>query len=218
MQEPREQTLAEEWASGIVHGLAVLALLAGTPFLILAAAERGATAVAGVSVFAATALLLYFCSTMYHLLPNGSAKTLFDRFDHCAIFLLIAGTYTPFSLTALMGWQGWTLFGMIWGAAVVGIVSTLFPKLCNHWVKLTLYLGMGWMVLLFIRPMCAHLGWAGMSWLIGGGAAYSLGVFFYANSGPRYWHCIWHVFTVAGTACHFFAILWYVVGQRTVIP
>jgi hemolysin III len=207
----RPQTLGEEIANSITHGVGLIASLAGAPFLILAAAHHGDVhAVVAVSIFAASMILLYLCSMTYHFLPHGGAKRLFDLLDHCAIYLLIAGTYTPFALSVLDGATGWTLFGLIWSAALLGIVTTLVPMLRITKVQLGLYLAMGWVIVFFIRPLCQHLPFDGLLWLIAGGLAYTVGVVFYSLTKPRYFHFIWHIFTVAGTTCHFFAVLWYV--------
>jgi len=208
----REQSAGEEIANSITHGVALVAALAGAPLLIVAAVRQGgALTVVGVSIFAASMVLLYVCSMMYHSLPRGAAKRLFNRLDHCAIYLLIAGTYTPFALSVVGGAPGWTLFAVIWSAALIGIAAILVPRLRQSKVRLILYLGMGWVILFFMRPLCQHLPVDGLIWLVTGGLAYTFGVVFYAFTAPRYWHFIWHLFTIAGTTCHFFAVLWYVI-------
>ncbi len=210
-REDRPQTLGEEIANSISHGVGFIAALAASPFLIWVAAGKGETlTVVAASIFAASMVLLYLSSMMYHCLPENRAKRVFLIFDHIAIFLLIAGTYTPFALGVLRGAVGWTLFGLIWGAALFGIITQLAPKLRHSKLSLALYLGMGWMVVLVIRPLCLALPLNGLLWLIGGGLAYTVGVIFYVAKA-RYSHFIWHLFTIAGTTCHFFAILWYVV-------
>jgi hemolysin III len=211
-RKDRPQSLGEEIANSISHGVGLIAALAAAPFLIWAAAEKGeALTIVGVSIFATSMVLLYLSSMMYHCLPsNRAAKRVFLIFDHIAIFLLIAGTYTPFALGVLRGTLGWTLFGLIWGVALFGIITKLVPKLRHSKLSLGLYLGMGWMVVLVIRPLCQHLPFDGLLWLVAGGLAYTVGVIFYV-ADKRYSHFIWHLFTIAGTTCHFFAILWYVV-------
>ena len=218
MEEPivagaddREQSLGEEIANSLSQGVALAAALAGTPVLVLAAMRKGeALAVASVSIFAASMVLLYLSSMLYHFLPKNRAKELFLIFDHIAIFLLIAGTYTPFALDVLGGTLGWTLFGLSWGTAAVGILTKLSPKLRHSWLSLVLYLGMGWMILPVIGPLYERLPFAGMVWVVAGGVAYTAGVIFYLGRA-RYSHFIWHLFTMAGTTCHFFAILWYAI-------
>jgi hemolysin III len=210
-QEDRHQSPGEEIANGISHGVGVIAALAGAPVLIWAAVRKeDALTVVAVSIFAASMVLLYLSSMIYHFLPTGRAKRVFLVLDHIAIFLLIAGTYTPFALEVLRGTLGWTLFGLVWGIALFGTITKLVPKLRHAGLSLVLYLGMGWMILPMIRPLYEHLPLHGMLWLIAGGLAYTLGVIFYV-ARARYAHFVWHLFTLAGTTCHFFAILWYVV-------
>ena len=207
----RPQSLGEEIANSISHGVGLIAALAAAPFLILVAANKDdALTVVGVSIFATSMVLLYLSSMLYHCLPKNRAKRVFLIFDHIAIFLLIAGTYTPFALGVLRGVVGWTLFGLIWGTALFGIMTKLTPKLRHSKLSLVLYLGMGWMIVLVIRPLYQHLPLNGLLWLIGGGLAYTVGVIFFVAK-TRYSHFIWHLFTIAGTTCHFFAILWYAV-------
>ena len=204
----RPQTLGEEIANAISHGVGLLAAMVAAPFLIYAAAQRGELmGIVGASIFAATTILLYLSSTIYHSLPRNGAKRLFQVFDHISIFLLIAGTYTPFTFGVLRGTMGWTVFGLIWGTAIFGIVTKLVPRLRHSKLSLLLYLGMGWMVVLVIRPLWQHLPLTTFLWLIAGGLAYTGGVVFYAADKMRYGHFIWHLFTIAGTACHFVAIL-----------
>ncbi len=210
-EEDRPQSLGEEIANSISHGVGLLAAMAGAPLLILAAIQKGnALSVVSVSIFAATMVVLYLSSMIYHCLAENRAKQLFLIFDHIAIFLLIAGTYTPFALLILKGALGWTLFGVVWATAIVGTITKLIPKLRHSKLSLSLYLAMGWVVLPFIRPLYQHLPLNGLLWLIAGGVAYTLGVIFFVIRA-RYAHFIWHLFTIAGTTCHFFAVLWYVV-------
>ena len=207
----RPQTLGEEIANSVSHGVAMLAALAAAPFLIIAATQRGgALDIVGASVFAAAMVLLYFTSTLYHMLPRNKAKRLFQILDHSAIFLLIAGTYTPFTLGVLRGTWGWTLFGLVWSLALAGIVlkvvfGTRYPRL-----SMFLYLAMGWLVVIAIKPLWLHVSAWGIFWLLAGGIAYSAGtIFFAAGDRIRYGHFIWHLFVIAGTACHFVAVLNY---------
>jgi hemolysin III len=210
-REDRPQSLGEEIANSISHGVGLIAALGAAPFLIWVAANKGETlTIVGVSIFAISMVLLYLSSMMYHCLPRNRAKRVFLIFDHIAIFLLIAGTYTPFALGVLRGTLGWTLFGLIWGTTLFGIITKLVPKLRHSKLSLVLYLGMGWMIVLVIRPLYHDLPLNGLLWLIGGGLAYTIGVIFYVAKA-RYSHFIWHLFTIAGTSCHFFAILWYAV-------
>jgi hemolysin III len=207
----RYQSLGEEIANGISHGVGLVAALVASPFLILVAARKDQPlSVVAVCIFATSMVLLYLSSMMYHCLPRRPAKRLFAIFDHIAIFLLIAGTYTPFALVVLRGTLGWTLFGLIWGAALFGIITKVVPKLRHPKLSLALYLGMGWMIVPALHPLYQHLQLSGMLWLVGGGLAYTAGVIFYVAKA-KYCHFVWHLFTIAGTTCHFFAILWYAV-------
>ena len=208
----RLQTLGEEIANSVSHGAALLAAVAGTPFLVIGAVRHGDRLnVAGASIFAATMVLLYFTSMLYHALPVArGAKRLFQVLDHSAIYLLIAGTYTPFTLGVLRGPWGWTLLALIWSMALAGVVlkavaGTRFPRLST-----AIYLAMGWSVVIAIKPMWQLMpGW-GLFWLVAGGLAYTLGVAFYATDWRlRYGHFVWHLFVAAGTACHFIAVLNY---------
>ena len=209
--QERPQSLGEEIANSVSHGIALLAALVAAPVLVIAALGRGdATGVVGAGVFASTMLLLYLTSTLYHALARNRAKPVFQVLDHGAIFLLIAGTYTPFTLGVLRGPWGWTLFGLVWSLAFAGVVlkaicGTRYPRLSMY-----LYLAMGWLALIAIYPLWLHIpGW-GLFWLLAGGIAYTVGVAFFANDERvRYNHFIWHLFVIAGTACHFIAVLWY---------
>lgn len=217
----RQQTLGEEIANSISHGLALLAALVAAPFLVISAARQGDTLdVVGVSVFALTMVLLYSASMLYHAMParatDGSsgerrgAKGVFQILDHSAIYLLIAGTYTPFTLGVLRGPWGWTLFGLVWTMALGGIAAKSFAGI--RWPRLStiLYLAMGWIAIIAIKPMWMLIpGW-GLFWLIAGGLAYTLGVvFFVLDERFRYSHFVWHLFVAAGTACHGVAVYFY---------
>jgi hemolysin III len=164
----------------------------------------------GASVFAATMLLLYLTSTLYHALPRNRAKSVFQVLDHGAIFLLIAGTYTPFTLGVLRGPWGWTLFGIVWGLAFAGVVLKAISGVRFPTLSTLLYLAMGWLALIAVKPLWLHVPAWGLFWLLAGGFAYTVGVFFFVvDDRFRYSHFIWHLFVVAGTACHFVAVLWY---------
>ncbi|MES2000494.1 MAG: hemolysin III family protein [Pseudomonadota bacterium] len=207
----REQSQAEEIANSISHGVGLVAALVGTPFLILHAARHGdGIFIVGTSVFAATMILLYLASTLYHALPMSKAKRVFRVIEHSAIFLLIAGTYTPFTLGVLRGVWGWTLFGLVWGLAVTGVALKAFDRMSHPIVSTGLYLLMGWLILIAVNPLSDRVPASGLLWLVAGGVAYTAGVaFFAADSRLRYGHFIWHLFVMAGTTCHYFAVLWY---------
>ena len=206
----RSQSLGEEIANSISHGVGAVAALVGVPLLVLATARHGSPAnIVGASVFAATVVLLYLASTLYHALTHHKAKAVFRVFDHGAIFLLIAGTYTPFSLGVLHGAWGWTLLAVVWSLAIVGIVLKVVGGAEHPWVSTGLYLGMGWLCVVAVRPIWLHVPPTGLAWLAAGGLAYTAGVAFFAAERMRYSHFVWHLFVLAGTACHFCAVLWY---------
>lgn len=207
----REQSHAEEIANSSSHAVALLAALIGTPVLIVHAVRRGDSAfIVGVSIFATTIYLLYLASTLYHALPAGKAKRVFRVLDHSSIFLLIAGTYAPFSLGVLRGVWGWTLFGLVWSLAVAGVVFKAVGGASNPILSSGLYLLLGWLVVIAVDPMVTKVPLWGLLWLLAGGLFYTAGVAFYAtDSRLRYGHLIWHLFVMAGTACHYFAVLWY---------
>lgn len=207
----RHQSPGEEIANSITHGLAFVAAIVGLPFLLTHASRAGSTALlVGVGIFGATAILLYLASTLYHALPRGRTKRVFRVLDHSAIFLMIAGTYTPFALGVLQGPWGWTLLASIWLLAAGGIGLKAAGKINHPLASTGLYLLMGWLVVLVIKPLTAQLSASGMGWLLAGGLAYTLGVIFFATDGRlKYGHFIWHLFVVMGTTSHFFAVLWH---------
>lgn len=206
----RLQSLGEEIANSVSHGLALLAAICAVPFLMAAARDLSTASRVGAVVFAVTMVMLYFTSMLYHALPNGRAKRVFLKLDYCAIFLFIAGSYTPFALGALYGAWGWTLFGLVWALAVVGVILKSTDKLSHPWISTGLYLGMGWLVLIAAVPLVERVPTQGLVWLVAGGLAYTLGVvFFVLDSRIRYAHAIWHGFVAAGTGCHFFAVMGY---------
>jgi len=207
----RHQSFGEEIANSISHGVGMLASLAAAPVLIVTAVQRGSVAgIIGTSVFAATMILLYLTSTVYHALPRNRVKQVFQVLDHGAIFLLIAGTYTPFTLGALRGTWGWILFGLVWSLALGGIVLKIVVGPRHPRISTTLYLAMGWLAIIAIKPLWLHVAPWGLFWLLAGGIAYTLGVVFFAlDQRVRYCHFIWHLFVIAGTACHFIAVYRY---------
>jgi hemolysin III len=207
----REQSREEELANSLSHGLGLIAALLATPFLIGHAVRRGeAGFIVGVCIFAATMVLLYLASTLYHALPMGRAKQVFRVIEHSAIFLLIAGTYTPFTLGVLRGAWGWTLLGLVWGIAVAGVTLKALNRLTHPILTTSLYLLMGWLIVIAVHPLSERVPASGLLWLIAGGLAYTAGVAFFAfDSRLRYGHFIWHLFVMAGTAFHYFAVLGY---------
>jgi hemolysin III len=209
MQE-RPQSLGEEIANSVSHGLGLSAAVAAFPVLVLAAQQRGDTAgIVGASVFATAAVLLYLVSTLFHALPRCRAKRVFQILDHSAIYLLIAGTYTPFTLGVLRGDWGWTLFGLVWGMAIAGTVLKALGGVRYTTLSTWTYLAMGWLVVIAAKTVWTLVpGW-GLFWLIAGGVAYTAGAVFFMAERIRYFHFVWHLFVVAGTACHFIAVLRY---------
>jgi hemolysin III len=205
----RVQSVGEEVANSISHGLGLLAALAATPFLVLEAIPNGALNVIGVSVFAATVAVLYLVSTIYHALPHGRAKRLFRLLDHGAIYLLIAGTYTPFTVGVLRGGWGWTLFGVIWSLALAGLIFKTAVTYRYPVISTAIYLLMGWLVIIAVIPLLQRMPIEGFLWLLAGGLAYTGGVGFYAAKHVKYAHFLWHLCVLTGTACHFVAVFGY---------
>lgn len=206
----RNQTLGEEISNAVSHGVGLLGAFAAVPVLVVTAVLNKETpAVVSSSIFGASLVLMYLASTMYHSLPAGKAKRVFQILDHSAIYILIAGTYTPFTLVVLQGAWGWTLFGIVWSLAIMGVVfkTTGYLKQ-GHW-STVLYVLMGWVVVIAIKPLVSQLSFWGIVLLALGGLCYSLGVYFFVKDNKRYYHFIWHLFVLAGSVCHFFAVLYY---------
>lgn len=205
----------EEVANALTHGAGLVAALVGTVVLVTLACVGGdAWKVAGSAVFGATLVMLYAASTLYHAARTPAVRARLKVFDHCAIYLLIAGTYTPFTLVGLRGGWGWSLFAVIWTLAVAGTVFKLFftgrfPRLSTG-----IYLGMGWLVLVAIVPMVQRLPASTLAWLVAGGLAYTAGTAFYHNRRIRYAHAIWHLFVLAGSICHFAAVVTEVIPRH----
>ncbi len=214
----RPQTWGEEIANSVTHGAALMGSIAAIPVLVIAAANRhDIWQIVGGTIFGVTLVLLYLCSTLYHALPVGRAKGLLRKLDHSAIYLLIAGSYTPFTLGALRGPWGYTLLSTIWTLAALGIVAKFtlgfrFPRLSTLF-----YLGMGWLIIIALHPLIAHVSPTGIAWLAAGGLCYTGGVVFYVSDNRlKYGHALWHLFVVAGSSCHFIAILWHAAATTTV--
>lgn len=210
----RPQTLGEEIANALTHGLGFLLAVASLPILVWQAQRAGGAAdVVGAAVFAATMMLLYGVSALYHALPAGTAKRWFQRLDHAAIYLFIAGSYTPFTLGVLGGPWGWSLFGVVWAAAAFGVAVKLLNRLRHPWVSTGLYVAMGWVAVVAVGPLVERMPPAGLAWLVAGGLSYTLGaVVFLLDNRFRYAHAVWHLFVVGGSVCHFFAALGYARG------
>ena len=190
---------------------ASMVVIGATVLITIAALTGDVLKITSSVVYSLTLLLLYLFSTLYHSI-RGSAKLVLQKFDHCSIYLLIAGTYTPFCLVTLQGKIGWILFAIVWGLAVIGIVQELFFANAARIASLVIYVLMGWSVLLFIKPLIAALGRAGFIWLAAGGIIYSVGIIFYViDERMRHAHGIWHLFVLGGSICHFVTVLCYVV-------
>ena len=202
--------LREEIANSISHGLALIIALVALPVLVISAASAGSTHFTiGAAVFGVTMVVLYLASTLYHSLTHERAKHFFRQVDHCAIFLLIAGSYTPFTLGVLRGPWGWTLLAIVWALAAVGIAVKVLTGTRYWWVLMSLYLGMGWLAIIAIKPIVTLVPPPGIGLILAGGIAYSGGLAFFAARRIRYHHFIWHLFVIAGTTCHYLAVLWY---------
>jgi hemolysin III len=203
-------SFGEEIANSISHGLGLILAIIALPVLVFSAMKIGSTRfIVGVSVFGASMVVLYLASTLYHAVTHHEAKRFFRLFDHSAIFLLIAGSYTPFSLGVLRGAWGWTLLAIVWCLAIAGIVIKAFPRTRHSWVCMVLYLVMGWLAIVAIKPIWELVPLPGIILILAGGVAYTGGLAFFAARNLRYSHFVWHLFVLAGTTCHFFAVLWY---------
>src|SRR5215469_10439368 len=202
------QSAGEELANGISHGIGLLGAMIGTPILLLAAFQRGDVLFFfGTIVFTTTMLLVYLSSTLYHCWPKTNTKSFLQVVDHTAIFLLIAGTYTPFALGPLRGSGGLPMLGIVWALAIFGVIMKATRGVLRHRrLAMTLYLGTGWIALAFIRPLALAIPLSALLWLIAGGIAYTAGTLFFANERLRYGHFIWHLFVLAGSSCHFVAV------------
>lgn len=202
--------LGEEIANSISHGAGLLAVLIATPLLLTRARRHGALYIVGCGLFALSLILLYTTSTLYHALPAGGGKRVFQIIEHAAIFALIAGTYSPFTLGTLRGALGWTLFGVIWALAGFGIVLKAVDGFAYPALSTGLYLAMGWTAVAALPAILARVSRPGLYWLLTGGCAYSLGVgFFLADGQLPFGHFVWHLFVLAGTACHGVAVYRY---------
>ena len=206
--------LGDILANAITHGVGALLAIAGAVYLIAVSTGGSAWLVVSCSVFAATLVLVYICSTLYHSLVRTRARHVFHILDHSSIYLLIAGTYTPFTLVSLRGPVGWTLFGVVWSLAVAGVVFKSFAVDRFEVASAVVYLAQGWFVVVAVVPLIHAIGWHGVMWLGAGGIAYTLGIVFFAYDRLRYFHALWHLFVLAGSICHYFGILFYVVPAR----
>jgi hemolysin III len=202
---------SEEIVSSITHAVgAALGVAALAVLVTLGALQGDAWRVTAFAVYGTTIVLLYLFSTFYHSTRRSELKKLFRYLDHSAIFLLIAGTYTPFLLVKMRGAWGWSLFGTIWGLAVLGIMLNVVLMGRSRWISTSVYIGMGWLVVVAIKPLLACVAGGGIAWLVAGGLSYTLGAAFYIWKRMPYNHAVWHLFVLGGSVCHFVAILLYV--------
>ena len=214
MRLDRVQSLGEEIANSVTHGVGALASLVALPFLVMAGLPHGVGVVVGNVVFGASLFLLYISSTIYHSLARNRAKRVFRIIDHSAIYVLIAGTYTPFMLGVLRGPWSWSLLAVVWGLAVLGValtsaVGVKFPR-----ASVVVYIMMGWLIVVAVKPLMTYLPSAGLAWLAAGGLAYTGGTAFYGWKRLRYHHTVWHLFVLTGSICHFVAVLCYAAPPR----
>jgi hemolysin III len=214
--QPKQATypLGDILANAITHGIGAGLAIVGAIYLIAVAAQGTVWQLVSCSVFAVTLVLVYICSTLYHSLMRTRARHVFHILDHASIYLLIAGTYTPFCLVSLHGPLGWTIFGVEWGLAVAGVVFKCFAVDRFEVASALVYLAQGWVAVVAVVPLVHTIGWHGLLWMGAGGLAYTLGIVFFALDRLRYFHALWHLFVLAGSVAHYFAILFYVVGPR----
>ena len=207
----RAQTSSEELANAISHGLGFLLAVVSLPILVWYTAEHGRILnLVAVVVFSITMMALYLVSTLYHAVPAGRVKQWLNRLDHAAIYVFIAGSYTPFLLGVLRGGWGWSLLGVVWGLATVGVAAKLLNRLMNPIWSTGLYVALGWLFLVALGPLMQRMSNAGLAWLVAGGVAYTAGaVVFLFDTRLRFAHFIWHIFVLSGSTCHFFAVLWH---------
>ena len=207
--------LGDILANAITHGIGAVFALVGAVYLIAASSRGSAWEIVTCAVFAITLVLVYVCSTLYHSLVRTRARHVFQVLDHAAIYLLIAGTYTPFTLVSLHGPVGWLMFGVVWSLAIAGVIFKSFAVDRFAVASALVYLFQGWFVVFAFRPLLHAIGWHGMFWLGAGGLTYTLGIVFFALDRLRYFHAVWHLFVLAGSIAHYFAILFYVVPPRS---
>jgi hemolysin III len=204
----RKVSTGEEIANAITHGIGALLAVAALVVLIVMAAIHGSVwHIVSFSIFGATLVLLYFASTLYHSLTHAKAKRVFHKFDHISIYLLIAGTYTPFCLTALRGWIGWTVLGVVWSCAILGAVLKAISVGKRIKLSTVLYILMGWVILVAIQPLYKAMPFNGFLFLIAGGISYTIGTIFFIRNQVKYNHSVWHVFVLGGSVLHFFSVL-----------
>ena len=202
----------EEIANWVTHAVALLLSITALALMVVYSTRFGNVYhIVSSAVFGTTLILLYSASTLYHFVPVGRAKNVFQKLDHAMIYLLIAGTYTPYTLVNLRGPWGWSIFGVVWGVALTGLLLDIIMKKRLGWLSISLYLCLGWIIVIAVKPLMANLAGGGIVLLVAGGLFYSLGVIFYLWKRLPYQHAIWHLFVIAGSLCHFFSIFLYVI-------
>lgn len=211
-RKERIQSSGEEIANSVSHGVGFIISIAIASILLFSAARQGSVyGIVGAGIFSFSLVMLYIVSTIYHSLPRNKAKRIFQILDHIVIFLMIAGTYTPFTLSVLQGSLGWTLFGIVWGLAFAGIIFQCLGGVKKKRLTTILYLAMGWIIILALKPLLINMPLWGFFWLLMGGLAYTIGVGFYAARKVRYTHFVWHLFVILGSSCHSIAVLRYAI-------
>jgi len=209
MVKTRELTKAEEATNAVLHGVgAGLAIAALVVLVVLGNIFGDAWHIVSFSIYGSTLVILYLASTLYHSFPKGKTKSILKMADHCGVYLLIAGTYTPLTLIALRGVLGWTIFGAIWGIALAGIVFKLYFINRFSFLSTLLYIAMGWLIVIAINPLSVAMNPAALQFLLIGGILYTVGTIFYGLKGIKFNHAIWHLFVLAGSTCHFFTVLY----------
>lgn len=205
-------TVGEEIFNAVTHGVGAAISIAACVLMIIKAAIGGSPIqIVSVSIFGASMIVLYTISTLYHSLTNKKAKKVFQILDHCSIFILIAGTYTPYTLVAMKGALGWSIFGILWGVTVIGVIlNALGMEKFKH-LSMVLYIVMGWCVVFVVKPVYEHIGFWGFLLLLGGGIFYTVGIIFYTKNKIRYMHSIWHIFVVLGTTSMILSVLFFLI-------
>lgn len=208
-----QQGLRDIITNAVTHGLGVVLAIAGAVLLLWRSSSGSATVIVSSAIFGSTLILVYVCSTIYHSLIRTRARHVLRILDHSAIYLLIAGTYTPFTLVSLHGRTGWTLFAAVWGIALLGVIFKAFAVERFQVFSAIAYVAMGWLIVFATGPLIRAITWQGAAWLLAGGLCYTGGVVFYAMDRKTFFHGIWHVFVLAGSVFHFFAVWLYVLPQ-----
>lgn len=207
------RTRGEEWANGITHMIGVVfGIVALTLMVVFAAFKGNAWHITSCAIYGSTLILLNLSSTLYHLIKGYKAKRVWQIFDHCTIYFLIAGTYTPFALVTLHGAYGWTIFGITWGLTLLGVlVEVLLPPKYITWTSLPIYIIQGWLIVIAFKMLISNLPLPGLVMLLTGGAVYTLGVIFYVMDHTPYMHTIWHLFVLGGNVCHWVCVAFYII-------